>query len=550
MIKQQPRKRRGLFLVLVLVVIVIATMSVSSFSSLMIAYDDASYLSNDIVQARLAGESGAEMIRLMLSQPPNVRLEAGGTYNNPQFFQAMPVALGTDGSSPFNFSVPATALNEEGSLAGLRFGLQNESARMNINALTVIEENFAGVSALAATLTEDGASEEESLGIAVDMLMGLPGMTQETANAIMDWLDEDDEVREPGGAELLEYENLPTPVKPANGPIRTVEELLLVQGVTPTLLFGADSNRNGLLDVDEQQRFNVSVDTPGALGWAAYLTVHGAEGNKTRDGQLRVNVNHEDLELMYEQLGILDNELYATYIAAYRVGGQPSATVQAAAGGQTNNNNNNAQQGGIWSADLIDDVDLSGGGGTNLNQVLDLIGSTVTIGQGDNARSYTSPFPDDPIAMSAYLPILMDTLTTQDVDSMPGRINMNECPAELLYGMGILLDEQIEEILELREVDSEDINRNFETWPVVEGIITLDEMRQLLPLVTCGGDVFRAQIIGYHEKNGLSHRSEFIIDATTVNPKVVFWRDLSHLGRGFDLSVLGIRNINADDSAN
>ncbi len=59
-------------------------------------------------------------------------------------------------------------------------------------------------------------------------------------------------------------------------------------------------------------------------------------------------------------------------------------------------------------------------------------------------------------------------------------------------------------------------------------------------MLTGGGDVYRAQIVGYFE-SGASHRAEIVIDATTVNPKVVAWRDISHLGRGFDLSVLGLR---------
>ena len=107
--------------------------------------------------------------------------------------------------------------------------------------------------------------------------------------------------------------------------------------------------------------------------------------------------------------------------------------------------------------------------------------------------------------------------------------------------MPALSEEAVQQILELREVESENVNRNYETWPMVEGIVTLDEMKTVLPLLTGGGDVFRAQIVGYFEQSGASHRSEVIIDATTVNPKVVVWRDLGHLGRGFDLSVLGLR---------
>jgi hypothetical protein len=143
--------------------------------------------------------------------------------------------------------------------------------------------------------------------------------------------------------------------------------------------------------------------------------------------------------------------------------------------------------------------------------------------------------------MALYMPALMDSLSTQDVDLMPGRINLNECPAELLYGIPLLSEEVVQTILESREVESDDLNRQFETWPLVEGIVTLDEMRQLVPFLTGGGDVYRAQIVGYFETNGISHRAEIIIDATSVNPKIVMWRDLSHLGRGFDLSVLGQR---------
>jgi hypothetical protein len=140
------------------------------------------------------------------------------------------------------------------------------------------------------------------------------------------------------------------------------------------------------------------------------------------------------------------------------------------------------------------------------------------------------------------MPLLMDTLTTQDSPVMPGRLNLNECPAELLYGIPLLSEEMVQAILENRQMGSDDPNRQFETWPLVEGIVSLDQMRLLLPLLTGGGDVYRAQVVGYFENTGVSHRAEVVIDATSVNPKVVAWRDLSHLGRGFDLSVLGLRS--------
>ncbi len=553
----KPRVRRGFFLILVLIVIAVATMAVYSFTELMLAYDDSAYLAADLVQARVNVESGAETIRLILSNPPEARVDFGGVYNNAQVFQAVVVSSGLDGATPSNFTVIAPGLDEMGMYGGIRFGLQNESARLNINTLTVLEkysESLAPAVAIADAVTggamtagasDDTQASADTSNIAVSLLMALPGMTEETAESILDWIDEDEEMR-PSGAEIEYYSTLPTPYSPPNGPLQSVDELLLVKGVTPTLLFGADSNRNGVIDADEQQRFGIGIDTPGALGWSAYLTVHGAEANKTRSGSPRVHVNQDDLELLYDELvDAMGNELYASFIVAYRIAGQSTSLASAVTGGQNSGQNSGQSQpqsGGPWSEDLLEQLDLTGGGGTSLTQVLDLIDATVTVGQGNNAQSYTSPFSSDLISMALYMPILMDTLTTQDVDVMPGRINLNECPAELLYGIPLLSEQTVEAILENREAETDDLNRQFETWPLVEGFVTLDEMRQLVPLITCGGDVYRAQIVGYFESVGASHRSEVIIDATTVNPKIVSWRDLSHLGRGFDLAVLGIRS--------
>ena len=123
--------------------------------------------------------------------------------------------LGDDNSTPSNFSILAPGLNDEGRLAGLRFGLQNESARLNINALPILEKSSAGMMASVLTATDD--AEESSDGatsdnIAVSLLLTLPGMTEDVADAILDWLDEDEEVR-PFGAEAEYYSTLPTPIR-------------------------------------------------------------------------------------------------------------------------------------------------------------------------------------------------------------------------------------------------------------------------------------------------------------------------------------------------
>lgn len=542
-------RRQGFFLVIVLIVIVVATMAVYSFTELMVANDDAAYLSADLVQARASAESGVESVRVLLAQPPLSRLDFGGTYNNPQLFQALTVTADLDADRQSSFSIIAPSLSENGSYAGIRFGLQDESARLNINALPILEENSDALLptlAIASAQGNEAADDVDVENIAMSLLMALPEMTTDVAEAILDWVDEDDDAREQG-AESEYYESLPTPYFAANGPIRSVDELLLVRGVTPTLLFGADVNRNGVMDADEQQRFGVTIDTPGALGWAAYLTVHGAEANKTAAGLPRVNVNQDDMELLYEELQETNlGEIYTTFIVAYRIAGaSTSQSALASLGDQSGDNPNGAQQardGGPWTPNLLEQMDLTGGAGTTVQQILDLVDAQVTIGEGEDAVTYLSPFLSDPVSMSVYMADFMDSVTTQDSDVMPGRINLNECPAELLYGIPLLSEESATRILQERNPASDDPGRRFETWPLAEGFITIDEMRALMPLLCGSGDVYRAQIIGYFDRTGISQRFEAIVDATTVNPKIVSWRDFSHLGRGFDLSVLGSRN--------
>ena len=591
----QPVRRGGFFLVVVLVVVAVATLAAYSFTETMLAYDEATHLASDRVQTRAAAESGIEMTRRILAQPTESRDASGGVQNNAMLFQGITVVAPADDGRAVNFSIVAPGMDETGRLAGVRFGLQNESAKLNVNALIALEESsdllmpaMAVASALggdtAGGLLESAggldAAASGEMSLAQSLLMTLPGMSIDIADAILDWLDEDEEPR-PYGAELEYYTTLPTPYAPKNGPIESVEELLLVRGVTPQLLFGVDANRNGVVDAGEQQMSMVDIGSMSSLGWASFLTVHGQEANRRRDGTPRININQDDLELLYDELSAaIDNADFVTFILAYRIAGQPAgggAAGALAAGGQGGaGQGSGAGQGGgqagggpsgggqsgggqpsgggpggqsntpFWTADAFDDLDLTGGGGTNFSQILDLIDATVTIGEGASGQSYRSPFTSDPIQMAAYLPLLMEALTTQSYDKMPGRININECPVELLYGIPGLDADSAAAIIEARSQPSDSENRLYETWPLAEGLITLETMRTLMPLVTAGGDVYRAQVIGYHETTASFTRLEVVIDATGINPKVVQYRDLSHLGRGFDLSVLGIRHFIPD----
>jgi hypothetical protein len=74
---------------------------------------------------------------------------------------------------------------------------------------------------------------------------------------------------------------------------------------------------------------------------------------------------------------------------------------------------------------------------------------------------------------------------------------------------------------------------------MVEGFVDLTTMKALLPYICCGGDVYRAEVVGYFDDQIGISRAEAIVDTTTPLPRILFWRDKSHLQRGYSADMLG-----------
>lgn len=105
----------------------------------------------------------------------------------------------------------------------------DEETKININAL---RKNTTNDRKILMCLLEEAA------GVADEFM-------QETiVDSIMDWMDHDD-LFKPAGAEEDYYQGLSPPYHCKNGPFDTVEELLLVQGVTREILFGTVASEYG-----------------------------------------------------------------------------------------------------------------------------------------------------------------------------------------------------------------------------------------------------------------------------------------------------------------
>ena len=534
--RRVPRHRRkAAILILVLVVVAMLALSAYTTTSFMVAENEGAILHGTQLQARSLVDSGASHARYFLELDPAVQRDLGGHYDNPQTFQAQLVIDHPAPRSRARFGIVAPLVDDVGLLGGIRFGLQDESTRLNINALNLDIEAGADLDEQLDSQDDeqDGASgenvdEEEEI---IDtsgraMLLKLPGMTIDVADAILDWIDEDDEPRE-YGAEIDYYSSLALPYTPQNGALKSIEELLMIRGVTPDLLFGRDVNRNGIIDVREVDLpIGLSTVDDGSMdfGWASYLTLYSQERNANRDGEQRIDLNQGDLQELSQALSNVFEPTWVAYIIAYR-------------------------QFGAYNGDDEDtepatalSLDLERPAQHRITQVLDLIDQKVRVEIDGETLVVASPFANSPGAMIAYLGSLMDQCTVTSSFTLPGRININRASKLVLLAVPGFDEQIVNQIINQRAMEESDRNPEFqhETWILGRGIVTLEEMRVVLPFITAGGDVLRGQIVGYFDDGEVSARAEIVFDATRAYPRLLSWKDMSHLGRGFARETLGI----------
>ena len=449
-------KRRGTVLIFVLIVVVVLSLAVLTFSKLMTSERRGATYSVRQKQSRLLAESGVEWLRLFLSQDQLTIEERGDIYDNIEFSGVLvtdgttsgnQIAGGLSMSQSLNpmdvgrFYILAPKMSDDGSLIGewTRFGLEDESAKINLHWIMQIEKEYPGMGRI--------------------ILTRLPGVSDEVADAILDWMDDDDDARE-YGAEYDYYEVLDPPYYPKNAVPDSIDDLLLVAGVTPQLLYGVDWNRNGMHDIGEPDSITLEdafgvTDESLNLGLAAYLTVDSRESQLTPDGlYIKINVNTDDLEQLRTDLTErLGNEEWADYIVAYRQNGPSESQSDEAAtetdigggntsdgGGNTSGGQQQQQQppsGGTTESGGTDaGLGVTGGmegaasGGSGSSEIQNEIKSLLYL-VGGSAGGIESPFSSDIGEMREYLPILYDNLTVK-AEQMVGRINLNQAPRAVL----------------------------------------------------------------------------------------------------------------------
>ena len=128
-------------------------------------------------------------------------------------------------------------------------------------------------------------------------------------DAILDWMDPDD-LEQLNGAELEYYQSLTPPYLPRNGPFNSVEELLLVRGITEPMFYGSLHRQNGvpglkdLLSVKAQDinRFDVNTCPLGIL--MAFLEIDAEQAREVIKAR-----NEKLFETMDEVTALINTEV-------------------------------------------------------------------------------------------------------------------------------------------------------------------------------------------------------------------------------------------------
>jgi type II secretory pathway component PulK len=542
------QSRGGYVIFAVLIVIVVLSLVAYRFTDSMVAEQRAAQRTYDEAQVKAAAYAGLNYAAAVLADRDTFYNELeGNPFDNEAIFSQFEVTPvggpSPDGRRPF-FSIRSVALLDGGSYEQ-RFGVVDEGGKLNLNTLIALDPT--------GQLLHDALT---ALATARPDL----NLTPDIVDSIVDWMDADDDPN-PNGAESSYYLSLPNPYQAKNGPLNSLDELLLVKGMTPYLLYGGDTNRNGVLDEGE-------IDT--TRGLSDVITVYGRELNVSMDGTTRIYLNGDDLATLYDQLkGAVGTDL-ATYIVASKLLNpqpipQAMGTISSSSDGKTiaititgaPAGNTVAGTTDQLAAVLQDKIAQTSSSGQRIKSLTSLMNTQITLPPDPMAPPNTpsvvvaSPL-NDPAQQGDLLAKLFDKTTVRQAIEMVPRINVNTAPREVLMsitdsnGNPILADTDADAIITNRpnQVPTDQATVSA-SWLISTNTISAAKYGALEKYITGTTMVYRVQSIGYFAEGGPVARVEAVIDigvrdSTTGNgaPRFLYVRDLADIEnpRGFQPS--------------
>jgi hypothetical protein len=180
---------------------------------------------------------------------------------------------------------------------------------------------------------------------------------------------------------------------------------------------------------------------------------------------------------------------------------------------------------------------------SSISSLFDLINRQVAIPSSDpqgQPTYYDSPL-NNPDQLRQLLPVLLDKVTTQKNTQFVGRINVNTAPLTVLLGLPGISEADAQAIVSARpnpsSADSSDPTFQTPGWLITEANLPPSKVKALDRYITTRYQVYRAQVLGYFDAGGPATRLEVVIDTNQGYPQVLYWRDLTELGKGYNLGA-------------
>jgi len=337
-----------------------------------------------------------------------------------------------------------------------------------------------------------------------DQLKRLPGVTAEMAAALMDWREQSDKARS-GGAKDEYYMSLSQPYRCKNAPLDTVEELLLVKGFTSKEVFGEDMNRNGMLEPNEDDgRKSLPVDNGDGnmdRGLYPYITVYSREPEVTDSDpfQPRINILLWPTEVIRTMLGNKIRSEVIDFIAKVKDDKEAKKKLK-------------------FSPAYLLGMELEGKDGASTK-------SPVTVDDMDE---------------------IMDYLTTgyhlNDDGYVYGRINVNTASKTVLSTIGRLSESEIENIVTTRSRLDPQVTKTI-AWLVTQNVLSPEKFKEVACLFTARSYQFNIESLGYCDREAIQARIQAVMELRLPRIQYIYWRDLTGLGRAYNISEFGDSKI-------
>jgi general secretion pathway protein K len=325
-------------------------------------------------------------------------------------------------------------------------------------------------------------------------LLEIADMSIDTADAILDWRDEDDEVQGIG-AERDFYEGRDLGYFPRNGNFKSIAELELVAGAWPEFVRGEDWNLNDRLDSNEDDGDLATPDDDldGELdpGWAGYLTARSVDAPTGLSGLPRIDLRDSSSDELMDVLEV--DQAQAEALLQY-------------AGGE------NANLGALLIVEL---GELTGAESTS---------NSPSTGRSRGGRNASSAPAVEPLSDDQLRRIFAEcTLTDYSGPTPPpGRVNLNTAGPEVLR---IIFEGDpgvADSIMALRQSRAEGITSIVDLLEVRR--IQPETLSGLSPLLDVTGWTFSITSRGTSE-NGQEVEIHAVVDRSSLPVRILEYRE-------------------------